>query len=115
MKLLRVLALMCLLLGTCYAQLPDYYQTVNRVTWISENIDGILPAWTALGMTDVHKPAKVKIVGTDHGKSTTIDTWQATGRLGNLTVNFLQPDAGQSNSYSGFLKRHRDGIFFRGA
>jgi len=111
MKCLRGLALICFLLGTCYAQLPDSYQSLNRVTWLSENIDGILPSWAALGMTDVHKPAKIKGVGTDHGKSATIETLQATGRLGNLTVNFLQPEAGQSNSYDDFLKKHKDGIF----
>src|SRR5579863_2020870 len=116
MKLLRCLATMCVLLGTCCAQLPEYYQSINRVTWLSGNIDAILPAWTALGMTDIQKPAKTKAVGTDHGKAATIDTWQATGRLGNLTVNFLQPDflrpgGGQSNSYSDFLKKHGDGIF----
>ena len=116
MKLLRCLAAMCFLLGTCYAQLPEYYQSINRVTWLSGNIDGILPSWTALGMTDIQKPTKTKAVGTDHGKAATIDTWQATGRLGNLTVNFLQPHflrlgEGQSNSYSDFLKKHGDGIF----
>src|ERR1700685_3731984 len=112
MKLLRCLVLMCFLLETCYAQLPEYYQTINRVTWLSQNIDGILPAWTALGMTDIHKSAKIKsvkikAVGTDHGKPATIDTWQATGRLGNLTVNFLQPGffrsgAGPANSSNDF-------------
>jgi hypothetical protein len=111
MKLLRCLTVTCFLLGNCYAQLPDYYQTINRVTWLSENIDGILPAWTSVGMTDIHKSAKIKAVGTDHGKPATIDTWQAIGRLGNLTVNFLQPEAGQSDSYSAFLKKHKDGIF----
>jgi catechol 2,3-dioxygenase-like lactoylglutathione lyase family enzyme len=111
MKLLRGPALMCVLLGTCYAQLPEYYQSINHVTWLSANIDGILPTWTALGMTDVHKPAKVRGVGTDRGKPTIIDAWQATGRLGNLTVNFLQPREAQSNSYKDFLKKHKDGIF----
>ena len=91
MNLLRGLALMCFLLGTCYAQLPEYYQTINRITWLSENVEGILPTWTALGMTDIHESAKIKAVGTDHGKPTTINTRQATGRLGNLTVNFLEP------------------------
>ena len=111
MKLLRCLALMCFLLGTCHGQLPDYYQSINRVTWISENIDGILSSWTALGMSDIHKAAKVNGVGADHGKSATFETWQATGRLGNLTVNFLQPEKGQSTSYNDFLKTHKAGIF----
>ncbi len=112
MKLLRCLALMCFLPGACHgAQLPDYYQTINRVTWLSPNIDAILPAWTALGMTDIHKYGNSKGVGTDRGKPATIDIKQVTGCLGNLTVNFLQPAAGQSNSYNAFLQQHKDGIF----
>jgi catechol 2,3-dioxygenase-like lactoylglutathione lyase family enzyme len=111
-KLLRCLALMCFVPATCYAaQLPEYYQIINRVTWLSPNIDAILPTWIALGMTDVHKYANIKAVGTDHGKPSTIDTLQVTGRLGNLTVNFLQPAEGHSNSYTDFLKNHKDGIF----
>jgi len=51
MKLLRCLAVMCFLLRTCHAQLPEYYQTINRVTWLSQNIDAILPTWIALGIT----------------------------------------------------------------
>jgi len=111
MKLLRYLAVMCFLLGTCRAQLPEYYQTINQVTWLSQNIDAILPTWIALGMTDIHKYANVKAVGTDHGKPATIYTWQVTGRLGNLTVNLLQPAEGQLNAYNDFLEKHKDGIF----
>lgn len=111
MKLLRCLAVMCFLAGTCHAQLPEYYQTINRVTWISPNIDAILPTWIALGITDIHDYAKIKAMGMDHGKPATIDTRQVTGRLGNLTVNFVQPVAGQLNSYTDFLEKHKDGIF----
>jgi len=111
MKLLRCLAVMCFLAGSCYAQLPEYYQTINRVTWLSPNIDASLPTWIALGMTDIHRYANIKAVGTDHGKPTTIYVEQVTGRLGNLTVNFLQPAKGQLNSYNDFLEKHKDGIF----
>jgi glyoxalase/bleomycin resistance protein/dioxygenase superfamily protein len=111
MKLLRCLAVMYVLLGTCHAQLPEYYKTINRVTWLSQNIDAILPTWIALGMTDIHKYANIEAVGTDRGKPVTIYTRQVTGRLGNLTVDFLQPAEGQLNSYNDFLEKHRDGIF----
>ena len=111
MKLLRCLAVMCFLAGSCHAQLPEYYQTNNRVTWLSPNIDASLPTWIALGMTDIHRYANIKAVGTDHGKPTTIYVEQVTGRLGNLTVNFLQPAKGQLNSYNDFLEKHKDGIF----
>ena len=111
MKLLRCLALLSVLPVTCHAQLPEYYRTINRVTWLSPNIDAILPTWIALGMTDVHTYEHIQAVGTDHGKPASIDTRQATGRLGNLTVQFLQPVKGQKSSYSDFLQRHKDGIF----
>lgn len=111
MKLLHSLAVVCFLVGTSHAQLPQYYQTVNRVTWITQNIDAILPAWTALGMTDIHKYSNIKAVGNDHGRPAEIYTWQVTGHLGNLTINFLQPAEGQLNSYNDFLEKHRDGIF----
>jgi len=111
MKFLCCLAVMCIFAGICPAQLPDYYQNINRVTWLVPNIDAILPAWIALGMTDIHKYADSKAVGTDHGKPATINTLQVTGRLGNLTVNFLQPAEGQPNSYTDFLQKHHDGIF----
>ena len=116
MNFLGRLAVMCVLLGSCSAQLPEYYQSINRVTWLSGDIDGILPAWSALGMSDIHKPAKVKGVGTERGRPMTIDASLVTGRLGNLTVDFLQPGVigrgeAQSNSYVDFLKKHQDGIF----
>lgn len=111
MRLLRCLVATCIVLETCHAQLPEYYQTINRVTWVSQNIDAILPAWIALGMTDVHKYGNIKAAGTDHGKPAIISIRQVTGRLGNLTVNFLQPAEGPLNSYIDFLEKHRDGIF----
>jgi Glyoxalase/Bleomycin resistance protein/Dioxygenase superfamily len=111
MKLLRCVVLLCFLPGICQAQLPDYYQNISRVTWVCKDIDAILPSWIALGMTDIHKYADVKAAGTDHGNPTTISASQVTGRFGNLTINFVQPAEGQSNSYNDFLEKHKDGIF----
>ncbi len=116
MKLLRCVAVMCFLHGcflqrTCHAQLPEYDQAVNRVTWLAQKIDAILPSWIALGMTDMHRYTNIQVVGTDHGKPATIHATLVTGRLGNLTVDFLQPADGQSNSYNDFLEKHKDGIF----
>ncbi len=63
-----------------------------------------LPTWVALGMTDIHKYPNVKVAGNERGKPVTIYTWQVSGRLGNLTVNFVQPAEGQLNSYNDFLE-----------
>ena len=36
--------------------------------------------------------------------------WQITGRLGNLTVDMIQPAEAQANIYTNFLGKHGDGI-----
>lgn len=111
MKLLRYLAVTLFLAGTCFAQLPEYYKSVNRVTWLVQNIDEIKPAWVALGLTDIQEFPNIKMIGTDHGKPVTIYTWQLTGHLGNLTIDMVQPAEGQLNAYNDFLEKHKDGIF----
>jgi hypothetical protein len=94
----------------CLAQLPDYYKTVNRVTWVVENIDKVRPAWEALGLSDIREYPNIQLIGQFRGKPVTIYAWQITGRLGNLTVDMIQPGEGQANAYTSFLGKHGDGI-----
>jgi len=98
------------LVGTCAAQLPDYYKTVNRVTWVVGNIDKVRAAWVAMGLTDIEEYPNIQLVGQFRGKPVTIYAWQITGRLGNLTVDMIQPAEGQANAYTSFLAKHGDGI-----
>src|SRR6185436_18324189 len=102
MRLLRYLAILCWLVGTCSAQLPDYYKTVNRLTWVVENIDKVRPAWEALGLSDTRQYVNVQLEGQFRGKPVTIYAWQITGHLGNLTVDMIQPAEGQVNAYTNF-------------
>jgi hypothetical protein len=92
------------------AQLPGYYKTVNRVTWVVGNIDKVRPAWEALGLSDIRECPNIQLVGQFRGKPVTIYAWQVTGNLGNLTVDMIQPAEGQANAYSNFLAKHGDGI-----
>ena len=110
MRLLRCLVVVLSLVGTCSAQLPDYYKTVNRVTWVVGNIDKVRPAWEALGLSDIQEYPNIQLVGQFRGKPVTIYAWQITGHLGNLTVDMIQPAEGQANAYTNFLGKHGDGI-----
>jgi hypothetical protein len=98
------------LVRTCPAQLPGYYKTVNRVTWVVENIDKVRPAWEALGLSDIEEYPNIQLVGQFRGEPITIYAWQITGHLGNLTVDMIQPGEGQANAYTNFLGKHGDGI-----
>ena len=110
MRFLRSFVVMLSLIGTCSAQLPVYYKTVNRVTWVVENIDKVRSAWAALGLSEIEEYPNIQLVGQFRGKPVTIYAWQITGHLGNLTVDMIQPGEGQANAYTNFLAKHGDGI-----
>src|SRR5437762_740080 len=108
--LFRFFVLVLALAGTCPAQLPDYYRTVNRVTWVVENLDKARAAWEALGLSDIQAYTNIQLAGQFRGNPVTIYAWQITGHLGNLTVDMIQPAEGHADAYNNFLSRHGDGI-----
>jgi len=99
-----------LLVGTCSAQTPEFYNSVSRLTWVVENIDKVRPSLERLGLADIQESPNIQLVGTYRGKPVTIYAWQITGRLGNVTVDVIQPGEGQANAYTAFLSQHGDGI-----
>ena len=110
MRLLRSFVVLFSLAGICSAQVPGPYKTVNRVTWVVENIDKVRPAWAALGLSGIEEYPNIQLIGQFRGKAITIYAWQITGHLGNLTVDLIQPGEGQANAYTDFLAKHGDGI-----
>jgi len=111
MKLLSCFALGCVLAGTALAEMPSYYKTVNRVTWLVQNVDLAKAAWIPLGLSDIHEYPDVVLTGQEHGKPIKMWAWEITGHLGNLTVDMIQPAEGQVNAWNDFLGKHGDGIF----
>jgi hypothetical protein len=107
---MRSLVLFSLFAASCAAQLPDYYKTVNRVTWVVANIDRVRAAWEKIGLSDIREYPNVQLSGAFRGKPVTIYAWQITARIGNLTVDMIQPAEGQENAYTRFLDKHGDGI-----
>ncbi|HET6900138.1 MAG TPA: VOC family protein, partial [Vicinamibacteria bacterium] len=98
------------LAGVCSAEVPGLYKTVDRVTWVVENIDKVRPALEALGLSGIEEYPNIRLMGEFRGKAITIYAWQITGHLGNLTVDLIQPGEGQANAYTDFLAKHGDGI-----
>jgi methylmalonyl-CoA/ethylmalonyl-CoA epimerase len=111
MKPLGYLVVMLTLAGSGFAEPPGFYKTVNRVTWVVQNIDHAKPAWIALGLADVHEYPDIKLIGKYRGRPVTIWAWEITGHLGNLTVDMIQPAEGQRNALTDFIDKHGDGIF----
>jgi Glyoxalase/Bleomycin resistance protein/Dioxygenase superfamily len=111
MKLLSYLAIFCALSVSGYGEMPQFYKSVNSVTWLVQNIDVVKPGWVALGMSDIQEYPNIAMTGQDHGKPIKMWAWEMTGHLGNLTVNMIQPAEGQLNAWNDFLGKHGDGIF----
>lgn len=61
-------------------------------------------------MSEIREYPNIRIAGTFREKTVLIYAWQITGRVGNLTIDMIQPAEGQSNAYTDFLARHGDGI-----
>jgi catechol 2,3-dioxygenase-like lactoylglutathione lyase family enzyme len=110
LRLLRYLVAAISLASTCSAQLPAYYKSVNRVTWVVGNIDKVRAAWEKFGLSDIQEYPNFQFVGQFRGKPVTVYAWQITGHLGNLTVDMIQPAEAQANAYTSFLGKHGDGI-----
>ena len=72
MSLLRCLAVAISLSALSLAQLPSFYKTVNRVTWVVENLDKVRPAWEALGLSGVRVYTNIRLTGEFRGKPVTI-------------------------------------------
>jgi catechol 2,3-dioxygenase-like lactoylglutathione lyase family enzyme len=111
MRILGTLALIFGLTGFAHGELPAWYHSVNRVTWLVQNVDLAKQGWVQLGLTDVKEYPSVVITGEDHGKPIKTWAWMITGHLGNLTVDMVQPAEGQVNAWNTFLGNHGDGIF----
>ena len=112
MKLLRCfVVVLCFAISCSAAELPKCYQSMNHVTWIVQNADQVSAAWKALGLSDIKESVRVQFSGEYRGKPVTIRARQVSGHLGNLTLDFIQPDKGQSNAFTSFLSSHGDGIF----
>jgi catechol 2,3-dioxygenase-like lactoylglutathione lyase family enzyme len=102
----------CLLLaGMASAQqLPEFYKTVNRVTWVVDHLDKVRAQWEAMGLKVVEERVNISLTGEFRGKPIEIRAWQITGQFGNLVIDMIQPAEGQSNAYTNFLSAHGDGI-----
>jgi methylmalonyl-CoA/ethylmalonyl-CoA epimerase len=110
LKLLRVFIVCVFMVGTCLAQLPAFYKRVNRVTWLVKSLDHPLQGWERIGLSDVRVHEDLALEGLYRGKPGSVKARVATGSLGSLTVDMLQPVDGD-NAFNDFLARHGDGIF----
>ncbi len=106
---MRHLLLVALVAPFLFAQLPDMYQKVDRVTWVVKDLKAVMTAWEAMNVP-VEDYGILEQTGTYHHEPVVVRTRAAGARLGDLRVEWVQP-LSHGNAYSDFLDRHGEGIF----
>src|SRR5262245_15423010 len=92
------------------AQLPDLYKSVDRVTWVVDNIDRVVLGWEKVGLIQIERRSDAELPVTFRGKETKAKVRMASGFLGDVRVDWIQPMDGV-NAFTEYQKKHRSGIF----
>jgi len=108
---MRKLLLISLTVWPVSGQLPDFYKTVDRMSWVVSDLDRATQGWSKLGFVRLEAPREMDLPEVQYrGRPAAVKIRVASGFLGDLRVNWIQPLGGQ-NAYTEFLKRHGDGVF----
>ena len=108
---MRVLCLLLAAACGAAAQLPDFYKTVARVSWVVSDVDRVTEGWNKTPLARIQAPREVDLPEVQfRGQATPVRIRAASGIIGDVPVDFIQPLGGQ-NAYTEFLKKHGDGVF----
>jgi len=110
MNVLRCSVVFAAVAGICSGQAPDFYKKISRVTWVIKSLDRPLQGWSRLGLSDVQEFGDLAFTGEYRGKAMAGGARVATGHLGGVNVDFVQPAPGAS-AFADFLARRGDGVF----
>ncbi len=111
MRQLVILFPLAFLAPQLFAQLPEFYKKVDRITWVVDDVDKVTRGWKNLGFAQIGNASEVSLDRTlFHGKPAKSRVKVAGGRLGAVKVRWIQPVSGR-NAYSEFRSRHGNGVF----
>ena len=91
-------------------ELPDYYKSVDRMIWVTGDLDATRAGLSKIGFTNVSEPVEESLAGEFRGRPITDRVKVAAGRFGDVAVHWLQP-LGGDNAFTEFLAKHGSGVF----
>ena len=107
--LVWALALALCFAETALAEPPAFYGNVSRVIWVARDVDSVIEKWEKIGLQDVRRDGESAVAAEFRGEAVTGRVRRASGRLGGVAVDFVQPLTG-GNAWAEFLEEHGDGI-----
>lgn len=110
MGFLRCSIAFAVMLGVCSGQAPDFYKKISRITWVVKSLDRPLEGWSRVGFSNVQGAHDLSFQGEYRGKTMPGGARVASGHLGGMNIDFVQPAPG-ANAFNDFLARRGDGVF----
>jgi methylmalonyl-CoA/ethylmalonyl-CoA epimerase len=92
-----------------FAQLPELYRSVDRVTWVVKDLKPVIAGWEKMDAA-VEDYGILEHKAVFRGRPVEVRVRAAGARIGNLLVDWVQPLGGE-NAYTEFLAKHGDGVF----
>jgi hypothetical protein len=92
------------------AQVPEFYKSVDRVTWVVDDLDRVTAGWDKVGFLQIESQGDAEFPVIFRGEGTTAKVRMASGFLGDVRVTWIQPLGGR-NAYAEYQKKHVSGIF----
>jgi hypothetical protein len=94
-----------------FAELPEFYRSVDRAIWVVEDMNQTLAELRKLGFTNLRDFGVVELAGAQYrGRPSDGEARIVFGRFGDLRAQWVQP-LGGSNAFAEFLGRHGSGVF----
>ena len=89
------------------------YGHVARVGWVVKDLDRVLDYWESLGLRNIRSRVEKFSDVTYKGRKTHLSLKMASGEIGDVQVEWIQPIDG-SSLYDEFLRKHADGVLSLG-
>jgi len=110
MRTLLTLLSILVLSVPSFGQLPEFYKSVETLVWVVDDLERAVEGWKKLGFTNISYLGDAELEVEYRGKPAYASMRVATGRIGGVVVDWVQP-LGGGNAYSEFLKKHGSGVF----
>jgi glyoxalase/bleomycin resistance protein/dioxygenase superfamily protein len=110
MKTLLVLLTAIILATPIMAEVPEFYNTVDRLIWVVEDMDATLAGLRKLGFTNLREMGEGEMGGEFRGNPSIGSARIVFGRLADVRVQWVEPGPGK-NAFAEFHERHGSGVF----
>ncbi|MBN2763544.1 MAG: VOC family protein [Bacteroidales bacterium] len=93
-----------------FSQAPEFYNRVNHMIWIVEDLRTVKKNWQLLGFDQIKDEGEVTIISKFSGQNEAIKAKMAIGYLGGATVVWIQSSR-RGSPFSDYMRTAKEGIY----